>query len=153
MYQLSMNPVKFLFQTKLRQWSSGEACTNSVTFPLLCLHLSTCLNDCWSTKQKAEVEKTCFPSLEVCRDPLSSDWLVLGNVWICYVWAIAGNGPLLVSSSVLSLYSAYTEPYKVCPVSVLPAEVITSDEEQRSSEDEKSSQGDPSLINKVKELH
>uniref|UniRef100_A0A8V0ZLE1 FYVE, RhoGEF and PH domain containing 5 n=1 Tax=Gallus gallus TaxID=9031 RepID=A0A8V0ZLE1_CHICK len=44
--------------------------------------------------------------------------------------------------------SAYTEPYKVCPVSVIPAEVITSDEEQRSSEDEKSSQGDPSLINK-----
>uniref|UniRef100_A0A8C3LWP4 FYVE, RhoGEF and PH domain containing 5 n=1 Tax=Chrysolophus pictus TaxID=9089 RepID=A0A8C3LWP4_CHRPC len=49
--------------------------------------------------------------------------------------------------------SAYTEPYKVCPVSVIPVEVITSDEEQKSSEDEKSSQGDPSLINKVKELH
>ncbi|XP_040424316.1 FYVE, RhoGEF and PH domain-containing protein 5 [Cygnus olor] len=44
--------------------------------------------------------------------------------------------------------SAYTEPYKVCPVSVIPVEVITSDEEQKSSEDEESSQGDPSLINK-----
>uniref|UniRef100_A0A8B9QJB8 FYVE, RhoGEF and PH domain containing 5 n=1 Tax=Apteryx owenii TaxID=8824 RepID=A0A8B9QJB8_APTOW len=48
--------------------------------------------------------------------------------------------------------SAYTEPYKVCPVSVIPVEVITSDEEQKSSEDEESSQGDASLINKVKEL-
>ncbi|NXK50412.1 FGD5 protein, partial [Chauna torquata] len=44
--------------------------------------------------------------------------------------------------------SAYTEPYKVCPVSVIPVEVITSDEEQKSSEDEESNQGDPSLINK-----
>ncbi|NXJ76156.1 FGD5 protein, partial [Trogon melanurus] len=44
--------------------------------------------------------------------------------------------------------SAYTEPYKVCPVSVIPMEVVTSDEEQRSSEDEDSSPGDPSLINK-----
>ncbi|NXU90721.1 FGD5 protein, partial [Xiphorhynchus elegans] len=44
--------------------------------------------------------------------------------------------------------SAYTEPYKVCPVSTIPMEVVTSDEEQRSSEDEESSPGDPSLINK-----
>ncbi|XP_010286362.1 PREDICTED: FYVE, RhoGEF and PH domain-containing protein 5 [Phaethon lepturus] len=44
--------------------------------------------------------------------------------------------------------SAYTEPYKVCPVSVIPMEVITSDEEQKSSEDDESSPGDPSLINK-----
>ncbi|XP_072203755.1 FYVE, RhoGEF and PH domain-containing protein 5 isoform X3 [Excalfactoria chinensis] len=44
--------------------------------------------------------------------------------------------------------SAYTEPYKVCPVSVIPVEIITSDEEQKSSEDEKSSQGDSSFINK-----
>ncbi|XP_010023118.1 PREDICTED: FYVE, RhoGEF and PH domain-containing protein 5 [Nestor notabilis] len=44
--------------------------------------------------------------------------------------------------------SAYTEPYKVCPVSVIPMEVVTSDEEQKSSEDEESSPGDPSLINK-----
>ncbi|KFP92218.1 FYVE, RhoGEF and PH domain-containing protein 5, partial [Apaloderma vittatum] len=44
--------------------------------------------------------------------------------------------------------SAYTEPYKVCPVSVIPVEVVTSDEEQRSSEDEESSPSDPSLINK-----
>ncbi|NWI46513.1 FGD5 protein, partial [Picathartes gymnocephalus] len=44
--------------------------------------------------------------------------------------------------------SAYTEPYKVCPVSVTPMEVVTSDEEQKSSEDEESSLGDPSLTNK-----
>ncbi|XP_027761677.1 FYVE, RhoGEF and PH domain-containing protein 5 isoform X2 [Empidonax traillii] len=44
--------------------------------------------------------------------------------------------------------SAYTEPYKVCPVSMIPMEVVTSDEEQRSSEDEEISPGDPSLINK-----
>ncbi|KFO79819.1 FYVE, RhoGEF and PH domain-containing protein 5, partial [Cuculus canorus] len=44
--------------------------------------------------------------------------------------------------------SAYTEPYKVCPVSVMPMEVVTTDEEQKSSEDEESSPGDPSLINK-----
>ncbi|NXS18151.1 FGD5 protein, partial [Mystacornis crossleyi] len=44
--------------------------------------------------------------------------------------------------------SAYTEPYKVCPVSVTPMEVVTSDEEQKSSEDDESSLGDPSLINK-----
>ncbi|NWU34852.1 FGD5 protein, partial [Hylia prasina] len=43
--------------------------------------------------------------------------------------------------------SAYTEPYKVCPVSVTPVEVVTSDEEQKSSDDE-SSLGDPSLTNK-----
>ncbi|NXC87947.1 FGD5 protein, partial [Cercotrichas coryphoeus] len=40
--------------------------------------------------------------------------------------------------------SAYTEPYKVCPVSVTPAEIVASDEEQ-SSEDDESSLGDPSL--------
>ncbi|NWV39511.1 FGD5 protein, partial [Grantiella picta] len=44
--------------------------------------------------------------------------------------------------------SAYTEPYKVCPVSVTPMEVVTSDEEQKSSEDDERSLGDPSLINK-----
>ncbi|XP_010189753.1 PREDICTED: FYVE, RhoGEF and PH domain-containing protein 5 [Mesitornis unicolor] len=44
--------------------------------------------------------------------------------------------------------SAYTEPYKVCPVSVIPMEDVTSDEEQKSSEDNESSLGDPSLINK-----
>ncbi|NXH38202.1 FGD5 protein, partial [Dicaeum eximium] len=44
--------------------------------------------------------------------------------------------------------SAYTEPYKVCPVSVTPMEVVTSDEEQRSSEDDESSLGDASLTNK-----
>ncbi|NXR00681.1 FGD5 protein, partial [Sagittarius serpentarius] len=44
--------------------------------------------------------------------------------------------------------SAYTEPYKVCPVSVIPMEAVTSDEEQKSSEDDENSPGDPSLINK-----
>ncbi|NWR51274.1 FGD5 protein, partial [Regulus satrapa] len=44
--------------------------------------------------------------------------------------------------------SAYTEPYKVCPVSVTPMESVTSDEEQKSSEDDESSLGDPSLTNK-----
>ncbi|XP_040445734.1 FYVE, RhoGEF and PH domain-containing protein 5 isoform X1 [Falco naumanni] len=44
--------------------------------------------------------------------------------------------------------SAYTEPYKVCPVSVIPMEVVTSDEEQKSSEDDETSPGDSSLVNK-----
>ncbi|NXX86981.1 FGD5 protein, partial [Urocolius indicus] len=44
--------------------------------------------------------------------------------------------------------SAYTEPYKVCPVSVIPTEVITSDEEQKSSEDDESIADDPSLVHK-----
>ncbi|XP_038596575.1 FYVE, RhoGEF and PH domain-containing protein 5 [Tachyglossus aculeatus] len=44
--------------------------------------------------------------------------------------------------------SAYTEPYKVCPISVFPVEDITSDEEQKSSEEEESCQRDPSLIPK-----
>ncbi|KAM6325653.1 FYVE, RhoGEF and PH domain-containing protein 5 [Podargus strigoides] len=44
--------------------------------------------------------------------------------------------------------SAYTEPYKVCPVSVIPMELITSDEDQKSSEDDESSTGDPNLLNK-----
>ncbi|XP_032927449.1 FYVE, RhoGEF and PH domain-containing protein 5 isoform X2 [Catharus ustulatus] len=45
--------------------------------------------------------------------------------------------------------SAYTEPYKVCPVSVTPMQVVTSDEDQKSSEDDESSSlGDPSLTNK-----
>uniref|UniRef100_A0A8C3RLT5 FYVE, RhoGEF and PH domain containing 5 n=1 Tax=Chelydra serpentina TaxID=8475 RepID=A0A8C3RLT5_CHESE len=48
--------------------------------------------------------------------------------------------------------SAYTEPYKVCPVSVVPVEDVTSDEEQKSSEDEESSHGDPSLLHKVRDL-
>ncbi|NWW91744.1 FGD5 protein, partial [Rhynochetos jubatus] len=44
--------------------------------------------------------------------------------------------------------SAYTEPYKVCPVSMMSAEVVTSDEEQESSADDESGPGDASLINK-----
>uniref|UniRef100_A0A8C8S6S3 FYVE, RhoGEF and PH domain containing 5 n=1 Tax=Pelusios castaneus TaxID=367368 RepID=A0A8C8S6S3_9SAUR len=44
--------------------------------------------------------------------------------------------------------SAYTEPYKVCPVSMIPVEDITTDEEQKSSEDEESNQGDPGLVHK-----
>ncbi|XP_077181424.1 FYVE, RhoGEF and PH domain-containing protein 5 isoform X2 [Paroedura picta] len=44
--------------------------------------------------------------------------------------------------------SAYTEPYKVCPISVIPIEDVTSDEEQKSSGDEDSNQGDSSLVHK-----
>ncbi|XP_060095633.1 FYVE, RhoGEF and PH domain-containing protein 5 [Heteronotia binoei] len=44
--------------------------------------------------------------------------------------------------------SAYTEPYKVCPISVIPIEDVTSDEEHKSSGDEDSNQGDSSLIHK-----
>ncbi|XP_015977519.2 FYVE, RhoGEF and PH domain-containing protein 5 isoform X4 [Rousettus aegyptiacus] len=46
--------------------------------------------------------------------------------------------------------SAYTEPYKVCPISaVAPKEDLTSDEEQGSSEEEDSTARDPSLTHKV----
>ncbi|XP_051059258.1 FYVE, RhoGEF and PH domain-containing protein 5 [Phodopus roborovskii] len=45
--------------------------------------------------------------------------------------------------------SAYTEPYKVCPISAAPREDLTSDEEQGSSEDEDSASRDPSLTHKV----
>ncbi|XP_036188188.1 FYVE, RhoGEF and PH domain-containing protein 5 isoform X4 [Myotis myotis] len=46
--------------------------------------------------------------------------------------------------------SAYTEPYKVCPISAAaPKEDLTSDEEQGSSEEEDSAPRDPSLTNKV----
>ncbi|KAJ7316942.1 hypothetical protein JRQ81_003104 [Phrynocephalus forsythii] len=44
--------------------------------------------------------------------------------------------------------SAYTEPYKVCPISVIPIEDVTSDEEQKSSGDEDSNQGDSHLMHK-----
>ncbi|XP_048346881.1 FYVE, RhoGEF and PH domain-containing protein 5 isoform X2 [Sphaerodactylus townsendi] len=44
--------------------------------------------------------------------------------------------------------SAYTEPYKVCPISEIPIEDVTSDEEQKSSGDEDSNQGESSLIHK-----
>uniref|UniRef100_A0A8D0B7J7 FYVE, RhoGEF and PH domain containing 5 n=2 Tax=Salvator merianae TaxID=96440 RepID=A0A8D0B7J7_SALMN len=44
--------------------------------------------------------------------------------------------------------SAYTEPYKVCPISVIPVEDVTSDEDQKSSGDEEDNQGDSSLIQK-----
>ncbi|XP_055269472.1 FYVE, RhoGEF and PH domain-containing protein 5 isoform X3 [Moschus berezovskii] len=47
--------------------------------------------------------------------------------------------------------SAYTEPYKVCPISaVAPKEDLTSDEERGSSEEEEDSAArDPSLTHKV----
>nr|XP_019602556.1 PREDICTED: FYVE, RhoGEF and PH domain-containing protein 5 isoform X1 [Rhinolophus sinicus] len=46
--------------------------------------------------------------------------------------------------------SAYTEPYKVCPISAAaPKEDLTSDEEQGSSEEEDSAARDPSLPHKV----
>uniref|UniRef100_A0A8C5ZEC9 FYVE, RhoGEF and PH domain containing 5 n=1 Tax=Marmota marmota marmota TaxID=9994 RepID=A0A8C5ZEC9_MARMA len=45
--------------------------------------------------------------------------------------------------------STYTEPYKVCPISVVaPKEDLTSDEEQGSSEEEDSAPRDPSLTHK-----
>uniref|UniRef100_A0A8D0HQ18 FYVE, RhoGEF and PH domain containing 5 n=1 Tax=Sphenodon punctatus TaxID=8508 RepID=A0A8D0HQ18_SPHPU len=44
--------------------------------------------------------------------------------------------------------SAYAEPYKVCPISAIPVDDVTSDEEQKSSEDEESNQGDPCLMHK-----
>ncbi|XP_041500898.1 FYVE, RhoGEF and PH domain-containing protein 5 [Microtus oregoni] len=45
--------------------------------------------------------------------------------------------------------SAYTEPYKVCPITAAPREDLTSDEEQGSSEEEDSASRDPSLTHKV----
>ncbi|XP_057562561.1 FYVE, RhoGEF and PH domain-containing protein 5 isoform X2 [Hippopotamus amphibius kiboko] len=46
--------------------------------------------------------------------------------------------------------SAYTEPYKVCPISAAaPKEDLTSDEERGSSEEEDSASRDPSLTQKV----
>lgn len=44
--------------------------------------------------------------------------------------------------------SAYTEPYKVCPISTTPKEDLTSDEEQGSSEEEDNASRDPSLSHK-----
>ncbi|XP_032161913.1 FYVE, RhoGEF and PH domain-containing protein 5 [Mustela erminea] len=46
--------------------------------------------------------------------------------------------------------SAYTEPYKVCPISAAaPKEDLSSDEEQGSSEEEDSAPRDPSLTHKM----
>ncbi|XP_066101742.1 FYVE, RhoGEF and PH domain-containing protein 5 [Saccopteryx bilineata] len=46
--------------------------------------------------------------------------------------------------------SAYTEPYKICPISaVAPKEDLISDEEQGSSEEEDSAPRDPTLTHKV----
>ncbi|XP_077607711.1 FYVE, RhoGEF and PH domain-containing protein 5 isoform X2 [Crocuta crocuta] len=46
--------------------------------------------------------------------------------------------------------SAYTEPYKVCPISAAaPKEDLSSDEEQGSSEEEDGTPRDPSLTHKV----
>jgi len=47
--------------------------------------------------------------------------------------------------------SAYTEPYKVCPISAaVPKEDLSSDEEQGSSEEEESAPRDPSLTHKIR---
>ncbi|XP_045760232.2 FYVE, RhoGEF and PH domain-containing protein 5 isoform X1 [Mirounga angustirostris] len=49
--------------------------------------------------------------------------------------------------------SAYTEPYKVCPISAAaPKEDLSSDEEQGSSEEEESVPRDPSLTHKLEGL-
>ncbi|XP_003463230.2 FYVE, RhoGEF and PH domain-containing protein 5 [Cavia porcellus] len=46
--------------------------------------------------------------------------------------------------------SAYTEPYKVCPISAMtPRENLGSEEEQSSSEEEDGTLRDPSITNKV----
>ncbi|XP_048210746.1 FYVE, RhoGEF and PH domain-containing protein 5 [Perognathus longimembris pacificus] len=45
--------------------------------------------------------------------------------------------------------SAYTEPYKVCPISVSPGDDVTSEEEQGSSEEDDGTPRDPSLTPKV----
>nr|XP_023403640.1 FYVE, RhoGEF and PH domain-containing protein 5 [Loxodonta africana] len=46
--------------------------------------------------------------------------------------------------------SAYTEPYKVCPIlAIPPTSLLTSDEEQGSSEEEESAPRDPSVTHKV----
>lgn len=58
----------------------------------------------------------------------------------------AGQATLTLS---FALPSAYTEPYKVCPISAAPREDLTSDEEQGSSEEEDSASRDPSLTHKV----
>ncbi|XP_061474430.1 FYVE, RhoGEF and PH domain-containing protein 5 isoform X3 [Rhineura floridana] len=47
--------------------------------------------------------------------------------------------------------SAYTEPYKVCPISAIPVEDIISDEEQKSSGDEDVNQGDSNLTHKLED--
>nr|XP_033781843.1 FYVE, RhoGEF and PH domain-containing protein 5 isoform X2 [Geotrypetes seraphini] len=44
--------------------------------------------------------------------------------------------------------SAYTEPYKVCPTALVPLEDVTSDEEQKSSEDEETSPGNVNMAHK-----
>ena len=62
---------------------------------------------------------------------------------------LVGQGALTLSL-LCSDPSAYTEPYKVCPISaVAPKEDLTSDEERGSSEEEDSASGDPSLTHKV----
>lgn len=59
----------------------------------------------------------------------------------------AGQATVTLSPA---LPSAYTEPYKVCPISAAPREDLTSDEEQGSSEEEEdSATRDPSLTHKV----
>lgn len=64
-------------------------------------------------------------------------------------FVFAGHGALTLSLF-CSDPSAYTEPYKVCPISaVTPKEDLTSDEEQGSSEEEDSTARDPSLTHKV----
>lgn len=63
--------------------------------------------------------------------------------------AFAGHRALTFSL-LFSDPSAYTEPYKVCPISAAaPKEDLMSDEEQGSSEEEDSAPRDPSLTNKV----
>lgn len=63
--------------------------------------------------------------------------------------AFAGQGALTLYL-LCSHPSAYTEPYKVCPISAAaPKEDLSSDEEQGSSEEEDGTPRDPSLTHKV----
>lgn len=56
----------------------------------------------------------------------------------------------LTLSLLCSDRSAYTEPYKVCPISAAaPKEDLTSDDEQGSSDEEDTAPRDPSLTQKV----
>lgn len=69
--------------------------------------------------------------------------------WLIH-FAFTGHRALTLSL-LCSDPSAYTEPYKVCPISTAaPKEDLTSDEEQGSSEEEDSAPKDPSLTHKVR---
>lgn len=74
------------------------------------------------------------------------------QLWAALGWGLGGQGwPHQQTTLTLSLStSAYTEPYKVCPISAMtPRENLGSEEEQSSSEEEDGTLRDPSITNKV----